>query len=166
MGGTLKSLTRKLAAFSIAASFLLSVAAPTSASEEACEQVHVLAFHIEAKPDRPVYLVGEKAVIHATVTRPAHEDPAGLGIEFEPPHSEPAANINIGAALMTGDNTFLFGFAVTNDKGKADIKIDLDKSEAGMADVDIYAWNDVLRIPCLTVREYGHRYYEDMFGIV
>ena len=165
MGGTLKSLTRKLAAFTIAASFLLPVAAPAQAGGGTCEQVNVLAFHIDAKPGRPAYRVGDKAVIHIKVTRPAHEDPGNNGIEFDPPSSEPVDDIYVGAALTAGKNTFLFGFAVTNEKGKADIRINLDKAEAGIADVNIYAWRDVVRTPCLTVREYGYRYYEDMFRI-
>ena len=162
----MKNLTRKLAALSIAASFLFAVAAPTSADESHCEQVNVLAFHIEAKPGRPVYLVGEKAVIHTTVTRPAHEDPAGNGIEIDPPNSEPVADIYVGAAMHTGDNSFAYGLGITNGKGKVDIQIPLKAIETGEADVYIYAWRDTVRTPCLTVREYGYRYYEDMFRVV
>ncbi len=139
--------------------------AGTAAAAPCTEQINVLSFHIKATPERPVYLVGETAVIDVTVTRPAHEDPATGGIELDPPASEPAADIYVGAGVQVGDS-FLLGFGVTNDKGKAEIEIDLDEVEAGDADVGIYAWKDVVRTPCLTVREYGFRYYEDMFRIV
>lgn len=164
----LTSLTRKLAATIIVASFLLSPnTAPAATTGPGCsEQYNVLSFHVEAKPDRPAYREGEKAVVHVKITRPAHEDPGNNGIEIDPPDSEPAAGIYVGAALVVG-NDYLFGFAVTDEKGKADLEIKIDEgTEPGEADVNLYAWKDLVQTPCLTIREYGHRYYEDMFRIV
>ncbi len=130
------------------------------------EQVNILSFHIEGKAGRPVYVRGEKAVIHVTVTRPAHEDPAGEGNEVDPPETEPAADIYVGAGLHVGAS-FLFGLAVTDEEGKADLEIKIkDDTDTGEADVDLYAWKDQVRTPCLTIREYGYRHYKDMFRIV
>ena len=164
----LTSLTRKLAATIIVASFLLSPgSAPAATTSDGCsEQYNILSFHVTAKPGRPVYLESEKAIIHVKVTRPAHEDPGNNGIEIDPPDSEPAADIYVGIAFVVG-NSYLFGFGVTDEKGKADVEIEIDEgTDSGEADVNIYAWKDLVSTPCLTIREYGHRYYEDMFRIV
>ncbi len=159
----LTSLTGTLAVTTVAASFLLAPSGPAAAHP--CEQINVLAFHIEAKPERDAYSVGETAVIKVKVTRPAHEDPAGNGIDLDPPESEAAADINVGAGFHVGDS-FFFGFGVTNDKGKTELEGDIEEgTDSGEVDVDIYAWNDVVRTPCLIVREYGYRHYEDMFRI-
>ena len=164
--GALKAHIKKLAATVTAASFLLSLSTSAPAAPAHCELVAVRAFHIEAKVDRPVYLVGEKPVIHTTVTRPAREDPAGYGVELDPPREEPAPDINVGAGIRVRDS-WLFGFGVSNEKGKTDLEVDLQPDmNAGMADVDIYAWRDTVQTPCLTIREYGYRKYEDMFRVV
>lgn len=162
-----KSLTKKLAVICIAASFLSPIEESSATPAEPCsERVNVLAFHIQAKPDRPVYVRGEKAIIHATVTRPAHEDPAGGGNEIDPPGSQPAEDIYVGTGVHVGDD-YVFGFGVTDEKGKAELEVKIDDDgDKGEADVDIYAWKDAVRTPCLTIREYGYRHYKDMFRIV
>ena len=115
-----------------------------------------------------MYLVGETALIHVKVTRPAHEDPAGEGIELDPPKSEPARDIYVGAGIHDDvGNTFLFGFAVTNEKGKATLEIELEEgTDPGEVTADFYAWKDVVRAPCLTIREFGFRTYEKFFRVV
>ena len=157
---------KKLAAATLAASFLLSLSPAAPAAATDCEQVNVRAFHIEAKAARPVYVIGEKAVIHTTVTRPAREDPAGAGIELDPPHEDPAPDVNVGVGLEVGRD-FLFGFGVTDEKGKVDVEIDLESgTQSGEATAHIYAWKDVVQTPCLTIRDFGFRTYEDMFRVV
>ena len=167
MGGRTVIL-KKLAAISLAASFLLigrADAEPLGA-QPGCEIVNVLAFHVEAKPDKPVYVVGEKATIHVTVTRPAREDPAGQGVELDPPESEPAEGINVGIAIMSG-NTWTFGFEVTDAKGKTDVKIPIEPHlKGGEVTANVYAWRDTVQTACLTVREYGYRRYEKFFRVV
>ena len=164
----LKAHIKKLAAVTLSASFLLSLSASAPAAPAGCELVTVKAFHIEAKVERPVYLAGEKAVIHTTVTRPAREDPAGQGIELDPPQEEPASDINVGVGVDVG-GAWLFGLGVTNEKGKTDLAVDLDldsRTDGGEATANIYAWRDIVQTPCLTIREFGFRTYEDLFRVV
>ena len=131
-----------------------------------CEIVHIHAFHIEAKPDKPVYLVGEKATIDVTVTRPAREDPGGLGVEWDPPESEPVEGIYVGVAAFS-EETWIFGFAVTNARGKAEVKLPIDPHfKGGEVTANVYAWRDTVQNACLTVREYGSRRYNEFFRVV
>ena len=172
MGVTLKS--KKLAAISLAASFLITGAvtsSPVAAADcvdglRGRERVLIHNFHIEAEPERKVYLVGETAVVNGTITRPAREDPAGGGVEYDPPESEPAGDVNVGIGLESGDS-FRFGFGVTDADGKVDLKIKLDEdTEPGTVNIRIYAWKRQVDTPCLIVDEYGYRAYDNMFRIV
>ena len=76
------------------------IAAPTShaAGCGAMETVALKTFHLVVKGQDKVYEVGETAKVVITVTRPAHEDPAGLGIYQEPPESFPAENVRYARA--------------------------------------------------------------------
>jgi hypothetical protein len=49
------------------------------------ETIRLRTFHVVAEPLAESFPVGTAAKIRITVTRPAHEDPAGLGVELEPP---------------------------------------------------------------------------------
>ena len=164
MGGH-KLLIKKLAAFALAASFL--VPGTAQAGRGNCEIVNVLSFHVEAKTERPVYVVGQTAVIDVTVVRPAREDPGGLGIETDPPESEPASDVNVGIALMSKNTYYVFGLDVTNPEGKARVEIPIeDYFKGGDVTAYVYAWKDTVKSACLTIREYGSRRYEKFFRVV
>lgn len=159
-----------LAVTLIAASSLFPGAAAARATcteaHDHAERVVLYTFHVVAESEKPVYAIGENAVLHVKVTRPAHKDPADLGIEIEPPHSEPVADVSVGVGAYVGD-TFLIGYGITDDKGKADIKIKLKNYvETGSADVDFYAWKRAFTSTCVIVDEIGYRSYEDMFTVV
>ena len=134
-------------------------------SGNALEVVSLRTFHLVVEADKPSYKVGETAVINVTVTRPAHEDPAGQGIPMEPPTSEPAPDVNVGIGLRVGD-VFLFGHALTNADGLAAVKIKLkDYTPAGKAMVDAYAWKTVQETPCLKVEENGYVSKPNLFTV-
>ena len=130
------------------------------------ETVVLRSFYVEMKVDKPVWKIGETVIIHSTVTRPAHEDPAGQHIEIDPPQSEAAAGVNMGIGLRVGD-VFLFGSGITDDAGKVDVKVKLKPyTTPGSASVDGYAWNRVATTPCLNVEENGYTHLDNMFKVV
>ena len=132
----------------------------------AMETVVIRSFYVEMKVDKPVWKIGETVIIHSTVTRPAHEDPAGQHIEIDPPQSEPAAGVNMGIGLRVGD-VFLFGSGITDENGKVDVKVKLKPyTTPGNASVDGYAWNRVASTPCLNVEENGYTHIDNMFKVI
>lgn len=130
------------------------------------ETIVVRSFNVEMKVDRPVWKVGETVIIHTTVTRPAHEDPAGQHIEIDPPTTQPATNVNMGIGVRIGD-VFLFGSGITDDQGKIDIKVKLKPyTTPGSASVDGYAWNRIATTPCLNIEENGYTHIDGLFKVI
>ena len=130
------------------------------------ETVVLRTFTVQLKAAKKVYRVGETAVVKATVTRPANEDPLGLGQDFDPPMSFPAEEVNVGIGLRVGD-VFLFGFAVTDANGRADIEIDIKSyTPAGKAIADGFAWKRQVEQPCANVEENGYTFAPGIFKIV
>lgn len=130
------------------------------------EVVQLRTFHVVVDTPKEKYAVGQTAIVKVTVTRPAHEDPAGLGVPIDPPVSEPAEDVNVGVGLTIG-RVFLPGFARTNADGEATIKIKIEPYvRPGWASADAYAWERQLETPCFTVEENGYRHVEKIFKIV
>ena len=130
------------------------------------ETVVLRTFTVALKPVKKTYKVGETAVVNATVTRPANEDPLGLGQDFDPPKSFPAEKVNVGIGIRVGD-VFLFGFSVTDANGKATLKVDIKSyTPAGKAIADGFAWKRQLEQPCLTVEENGYIFAPGLFKVV
>lgn len=120
------------------------------------ETVRLRTFHIEAQQAES-FKIGTAAKIDITVTRPAHQDPLDLGVEFEPPASTPADNVLVGVGIHVGD-VFVPGFARTDADGKAIISMKLPKyMTPGLASMSVYAWNVVHESPCLRVEEDGYK---------
>lgn len=170
---------RKLTALltSVAATALLLVPAAAPASAVPCsggeggtrhglETVTLRTFHIDAKPRKKSYKIGETVVFDVTVTRPAEEDPFGAGVPMDAVDPEPAAEVPIGSGLLVGD-VFFSGFAITNEKGKATIKAKIEKyaKPAKSVDVAFYAWKTQADTPCLRVEENGFRAYPGMITV-
>lgn len=131
----------------------------------AIEVVALRTYHLEVEPTKKAYRVGETAQINVTVTRPAHEDPAGQGIPIDPPESFPAEGVNVGIGLRIGD-VFLFGHSVTDSEGLAKVRIPIKSyTPAGKAMADAYAWKTAADTPCLRVEENGYRQLPDLFTV-
>ena len=129
------------------------------------ETIALRTFHLVIESKKKTYKVGETAIIHATVTRPAHEDPLQLGVTFDPPESFPAEGVNVGIGVRVGD-VFLFGFDITDANGEADIKVKIQPyTSPGTALVDAFSWERQLETPCLTVEENGYTFAPGLFKV-
>ncbi|MDP9067798.1 MAG: hypothetical protein M3N53_05565 [Actinomycetota bacterium] len=129
------------------------------------EVVGLRTYHLEVRADKPSYRIGDVAKVNVLVTRPAHEDPVGGGIEQEPPQSFPAEGANVGIGLRIGD-VFLFGHAVTNAEGKAQVKIKIkDYTPPGKAMADAYAWKVAADTTCARVEENGYTQKTNLFTL-
>ncbi|MEA2497694.1 MAG: hypothetical protein QOH26_99 [Actinomycetota bacterium] len=130
------------------------------------ETVQLRTFHIEAKPLAKGYKIGRAAKVSVQITRPADEDPTGSGIPLPAgPLSSPAPDVFVGVGVNVGD-VFLPGFAVTDEQGKAVVKVELKSyTVPGSADVSVYAYQTTANTTCLRVEENGFRQYPKMFSI-
>jgi len=131
------------------------------------ETVQLRTLHIEAKASAKSYKIGKAAQIAVQVTRPAEEDPTGSDIPVPNagPAVTPAADVFVGVGLNVGD-VFLPGFSVTDQMGKAVVKVKLKPyTVPGTADISVYAYYTRANTPCVRVEENGYRLYPKMFSI-
>ena len=121
------------------------------------ETVTLHTFHLDVTYPK-VAEIGSTITIKVKVTRPAKEDPAGLGIPMERPIVEPAEDVIVGVGLSIG-YVFLPGAALTNEKGIAKVKIIMqDYAPADKAvHMQVYAWKVMQQTPCATVQEDGYK---------
>jgi len=129
------------------------------------ETIRARTFYIDAKPQAESFKIGTAAKIDVTVTRPAHQDPFDLGVEYEPPASTPAENVLVGVGVHAGD-VFVPGFARTDANGETTVSLKLPRYMVpGPASMSVYAWNVVHESPCLRVEEDGYRSYPEAFDV-
>ncbi|MEA2434194.1 MAG: hypothetical protein QOK47_1182 [Actinomycetota bacterium] len=134
-------------------------------SGKAMEVVSLRTFFVTMKADKPTYAVGDIAKVNVVVSRPAHEDPAHLGVPFDPPQSFPAENVNVGLGLRIGD-VFLFGHGITNADGEAQVKVEIkDYTPGGTAIGDGFAWNILHESVCARVEETGYINVPKLFKV-
>ncbi|MGH2807108.1 MAG: hypothetical protein ACRDKT_07510 [Actinomycetota bacterium] len=118
-------------------------------------------FHIEAEPSKKIVRRGQVFTVTITVTRPAHEDPADLGITYEPPMSTPEKDVRVGISLWTGERTYFYSLGLTDANGEDKLKIRVPKdAEPGKAYASVSAqkW---IKQDCPDILEYGFREYPD-----
>ncbi|MGH2747593.1 MAG: hypothetical protein ACRDKB_06680 [Actinomycetota bacterium] len=154
----------------LAASLVAGVlfAAPAPSAAHGCgdsETYAVRNFHIEMKPVKKTYHVGDTAKVKFTVTRPAHEDPAGAGQEYDPPMSFPAEDVQLGVGLFVGE-TFFTGWALTDAEGKAMVSIKILRyADTGPAHARAYATKMIHQNVCVTVLEDGFTAQDNIFTV-
>ena len=154
------------AAIAVAVMTATQIVAPLGMAGACAETIALKTFHLVVKGQKKTYKVGDTAKIVVEVTRPGHEDPAGLGIYQEPPQSFPAENVNAGVGLRVGD-VFLFGHAMTDAQGKAVVDVKLEEwTPAGMAIADAFSWNVQVDTPCVRVEENGYMQKPNVFKVV
>ena len=129
-------------------------------------EVRLKTLHVEAHPSKKKVHRGEKFKVHVTVTRPAHEDPLGNGIEFEPPMSFPAADIPVGITIFVGEHTYFWGAGTTDENGEATLDTKVPgNSEYGwafaVATAKKYQWQ-----VCPELVEEGYTNYIDFVKVV
>ena len=157
--------TAPLAAALMVAS-LLAVPLRASAAPIPCRaadvEQRVLMFKVEAKWQKKSYRIGDIAKLDAVVTQTAEQDPVTYGSwPGGRPMDDPAPNVTVGVGMFLGD-VYLGGGAVTNEEGKATVKVKLEKyAKPGTAMNRIYAERvqvkDFPSSACrVTIKEYGY----------
>jgi len=130
------------------------------------ETVGLRTYHLDVKPDKKSYRVGDVAKVHVTVTRPGEEDPLGQGIPIGSPENFPAEGVNVGIGLRVGD-VFLFGHNVTDAEGRATVKVKIASyAPPGKASADAYAWKTAVDTPCARVEENGYTSIRNIFTVL
>ena len=176
----MKSMKRSavVAAFALFAALIPGAGVAQAAERLACsgraldvmrhgmEQVQLKTLKLEASPAKDTYKIGETAVFKALVTRPADEDPLGQGIPMDRPYVTPAEGISIGVGLLFNGNVFLPGFAVTDQDGKATMKVKIQNYvKPGTVHASFFAWKTVADLPCARVDETGYLPMPDIITI-
>ena len=159
-----------LSLFVLAASTLVLPAA--AASVPACasaggamEYITPRTFHVEIKPLKKTYRRGDVVNVQVLVTRPAEEDPAGLGVPLQRPASVPAQEVNVGVGISVG-RVFLPGYGRTKANGVATVRIKLERYvPKATGHVRAFAYKEVVATTCLTVEEQGYRAIDNAFKV-
>ncbi|MGH2817947.1 MAG: hypothetical protein ACRDJS_05745 [Actinomycetota bacterium] len=142
------------------------LAVGTKEGRNSLETVTLRTFHVVVKADRKAYRIGQTAKMTATVTRPAHEDPFGEGVQFDPPASFPAEDVVVGVGLSVGD-VYLYGHGTTKANGKAVIKVKIAPyTPPGKAAADLFARKTQLRTICASVEEVGYKHEANLFNVI
>ena len=160
----------------VAALSLTSVLLPASPvgaaqSNEQCaamkEMVTPVTLHVDIKKfPKKTYKVGDVVKVKVEVTRPAEEDPVGLGVASERPYVQPAEGVSVGVGVSVG-RVFLPGYGLTKADGTTTVMIKLENyTPAAMAHVRAFAYKEVLYTTCLTVEEQGFRDAPNAFKVV
>lgn len=132
-------------------------ASPPLRCMRAATQVH--AFTVQVEWNKRVFRHTEKAVVTVTVTRPAPEDPLGLGIPLDPPMTVPVEGANVWTSVLTGRYPFPYGYGRTDADGKVRFKIALNLlKQAGPYDVSHYANVYTNQGGCPDIEEWGYTY--------
>jgi hypothetical protein len=121
--------------------------------------------HVVIKPFHKRYSRGDVVTVKVVVSRPAAEDPAGLGIAMERPVTQPAPDVNVGIGINLG-GAFVPGYGRTNDEGEVAVDVKLRRHvPAGMATVRAYAYKERLNTPCVVIEEQGYRTTSKAFKV-
>ncbi len=167
----LSKLLAPLAAIAVFGSLMAPSTAAAGAvggSDSACGgAVLVLrSLHVEAHPSKKVVRRGEKFTVHVKVTRPAHEDPAGEGIQFTPPTSAPAENVTVGLSIWVGKRTYFWQVGMTDANGEDTLTVKVPKkAELGsaLASASGRHW---IKNDCPDILEDGYTNYLDFVKVV
>ncbi|MDQ4144944.1 MAG: hypothetical protein M3198_14635 [Actinomycetota bacterium] len=151
-----------------AATALLPASAASAnacATDRTTEYITPVTFHVEVGKFKKSYSRGQRVKVAVEVTRPAHQDPAGLGVTFDSPTAQPAAEVNVGVGLSVG-RVFLPGYGRTNEQGKTTVSIRIERYvKPGSADVRAFAYRETVSTTCATVEEQGYRNLPNAFRV-
>ena len=159
--------TGVLGVISLVASLAPTHVAAARPEASGCSSVITLrTLHIEAVPSKKKVHPGDKFTVKVTVTRPAHEDPLGQGIEFEPPVSVPAAGVNVGLSVYVGEWTYFWDVGVTDEDGKETLDLEVPPHSElgwGLAVASARYW---VNQTCPDIMEEGYSYYPKFVKVV
>ena len=151
----------------LGASLVGSSLVATSPAASACnmEYIQATTFTVDVGSFEKSYRRGDVVKVKVTVSRPAEEDPVGLGIGFERPTTQPAAEVNVGVGISVG-RVFLPGYGFTNAQGRVVVPIRIERyAPLKTAYVRAYAYRTALETTCLTVEEQGFRTVPEAFKV-
>ena len=130
---------------------------PLRCKSAAATQVH--AFSVQVEWNKRVFKNTEKALVTVTVTRPAPEDPLGLGVPLDSPVTLPVEGANVWTSVLTGRYPFPYGYGQTDAKGQVHFKIALNLlKNSGSYDVSHYANTYTNQGGCPDIEEWGYTY--------
>jgi hypothetical protein len=166
----LSKLIAPLAAVALMGSLLAAPAAAGSSgsADAACSSAVLVlrSLHVVATPSKTKVKPGDKFTVNVTVTRPAHEDPVGQGLEFEPPASLPAEGVTVGLSVWVGERTYFWQVGMTDANGESVLKLKVPASaEAGKALASASARHWV-KSDCPDILEDGYTNYLDFVTIL
>ena len=160
-----RNLIKLLAALTMLASIF--VATPAASATGCGGGVLVLrSLHVVAEPSKTKVKPGEKFTVDITVTRPAHEDPVGQGLEFEPPASVPAEGVTVGLSVWVGERTYFWQVGLTDAEGKNTMTLRVPKNaEAGkaLASASARHW---IKNDCPDILEDGYTNYLNFVTVI
>ena len=117
-------------------------------------------FTVETKWSKKVYGPGDVAKVVVTVSRPAPEDPAGLGLPLDPPVRQPAEGVNVSTSFQ-GFFPYVYDVGVTDADGKVAMKLKLPRN-ANRGPVDSYTYGSIVQNAngpaCSDFEEYGYKW--------
>jgi hypothetical protein len=118
-------------------------------------------FRVEAKPVKKTYVLGQKAKVHMTVTRPGSQDPLGEGQPMPTSQSFAAENVEVSVSFYLGEYHYTYGIGVTDANGEEVVTVPLPKdAPAGPVRAAVAARAYYNRGGCPDFEEVGYNYYE------
>lgn len=168
-GSKLKKLFAPVAAAALLGSLVAAPASAdtTGAGEMACSSAVIVlrSLHVVATPSQEVVKPGDKFTVDVKVTRPAHEDPVGEGMEFDPPASLPAEGVTIGMSIWVGDRTYFWQVGMSDENGEDTLRLKVPaNAEAGkaLASASARHW---IKNDCPDILEDGYTNYLDFVTV-
>ena len=158
----LTKLFAPVAALALMGSLLAAPAsATTNGGDAACSSAVLVlrSLHVTATPSKKTVKPGEKFTVDVTVTRPAHEDPAGNGMTFDPPASVPAEDVTVGLSVWVGDRTYFWQIGLTDAEGKDTLRLKVPANAEGgeaLASASARHW---IKNDCPDILEDGYTNY-------
>lgn len=135
----------------------------------ACAGTRVHSFHVKVDWGKKTYRPTDKAIAIVTVTRPAHEDPLGVGVPIDPPASFPEPGVTVATSLQTGRYPYPYGAGITDENGEVRLKIPLkDANKKGPLDAQTLVWKIQNQggPACTEFEEYGYLYQPSAITII
>jgi hypothetical protein len=119
------------------------------------ETILVETLHIQMSATRSSYAAGDTVTVRVKVTRPAHRDPVGAGINFRPPAGVPAPRVHVGVGLSVG-RSFVYAGGSTDAVGRETLKLRLPGgAPAGPVTARALAYKRHVETICANVDEVG-----------
>jgi hypothetical protein len=131
---------------------------PLRCKQLKAKPTYIHAFHVETEWTKKAYRRSEKAVVKITITRPAHEDPLGLGLPpLTPPTSLPEEGVTAWTTISTNQWPPPYGYGATDALGQVTFKIPLKSLKPGRYDAATYGEKWTNQGGCPDIVEWGSK---------